>query len=279
MKTNKIGLALGGGGAKGLAHIAFLEVFDELGIEIDVISGTSAGAIIGSLYSSGMKGVEIRNWVDHLIINKHDTLRDILHKREAIKTIEFFDLSFHQSGFLKGKRFLKFLKEVLKVSTFEELQIPLKIVSADFWKSEQVIHESGDILPAIRASMSLPGVFTPVEFDQRILVDGGGVNPVPHDILLDCDTIIAIDVMGFPEKEQPPAPNLLRSTIGMYDVMQNSIIKQRVEAHPPNLYLKPNIQGIDLLDFHKSKTIYKQVGPAVEELKSWLCNLIEFEQS
>jgi NTE family protein len=272
---NKIGLALGGGGAKGLAHIPILEVFDEMEIELHCISGTSAGAIIGALYASGMKAVDIRSWADDLLTSKGDSIRDFFQIRHTLKTMEFFDLSFHQSGLLKGTRFLEVLGEALEIKTFEKLKIPLRVVASDYWQHEQVVFKSGKLLPAIRASMGLPGIFTPLEVGGRILIDGGGVNPVPHDILDDCDIVIAVDVMGFPSVIKPKVPNLFRSIIGMFDVMQYTIIEERLKASPPNLYLKPDLKGFDLLDFHESEAIYEQSESAVQELQNWLMELLE----
>jgi len=271
----KIGLALSGGGAKGFAHIPMLEVFDELGIDIHIISGTSAGAIIGALYASGMKGVDIREWLSQLLIEKGDTLRDIFNKPMAMRSFEFLDLSFQHTGLFKGRRFTQKMQERMGISTFEELKTHLRIVAADYWNCSQVIFSSGELFPAIRASMSLPGIFVPVEYQNRILMDGGGVNPVPFDILRDCDVVIAIDVMGFPDEERPKLPGLFSSVIGMFNVMQNTIVSQRLKSNPPNLYLKPNIQGIDLLDFHRSKEVYEMAEPAASELKRWLIDLME----
>jgi NTE family protein len=271
----KIGLALGGGGAKGFAHIPMLEVFDELGIQPDVISGTSAGAIIGSMYASGMKGVEIREWLDEMLIDKGDSIRDLFNKPKALKSIEFLDFSFNQFGLLKGRRFTAKMQERMDVADFEDLNIKLRVVAADYWKSKQIVLKSGELFPAIRASMSLPGVFVPAELEGKILVDGGGVNPVPHDVLTDCDVVIAIDVMGFPAIEQPKVPGMFSSMIEMYNIMQNSIIKQRLKACPPNLYIKPNIQGIDIFDFHRSEEVYEMADPAARELEKFLTKLME----
>ena len=272
---NKIGLALGGGGARGLAHIPILEVFDEMSIQPHCISGTSAGAIVGALYASGKPASEIRSWVDELIIKEGTSVRGFFQKRHALKQFEFFDLSFQQSGLLKGKRFIEVLEEELGVTTFEELSIPLRIVASDYWKSRQVVFKSGPLLPAIRASMGIPGVFTPIEVGRRLLVDGGGVNPVPHDILTDCDVVIAIDVLGFPAVSKPKAPGLFQSVIGMFDIMQNTIIDQRLKANPPNLYLKPDLKGFDAFDFHKADAIYEQTESAVQELQRWLTEFLE----
>ncbi len=271
----KIGLALGGGGAKGFAHIPMLEVFDELGIEPYVISGTSVGAIIGAMYASGMNGVEIREWFDELLIGKGTTIKDLFHKPKALRSFEFLDLSFKNSGLFKGRRFAAKMQERMEVEYFEDLKTPLRIVAADYWKSKQVILKEGELFPAIRASMSLPGVFVPAEVNGKILVDGGGVNPVPHDVLTDCDVVIAIDVLGFPDEERPKEPGMFSSMIGMYDIMQNTIVKERLKANPPNLYIKPNIRGVDILDFHRSEEVYEMAEPAVQELQHWLEDLME----
>ena len=124
--------------------------------------------------------------------------------------------------------------------------------------------------------MSLPGVFTPVQHQGRILVDGGGVNPVPHDILTDCDRVVAIDVMGNPWESNPEeSPKLFRSVIGMFDIMQNTIIRQRREANPPDLYLKPDIRGCDVLEFNKANSVYAKGEASAHELEHWLDSLTQ----
>jgi len=272
----KIGLALGGGGAKGFAHIPMLEVFDELGIEPYAISGTSAGAVVGAMYASGMAGVEIREWMKEMLIDRGSSIQDLFKKRNVLKSsLEVLDLSFKPSGLLKGRRFTEKMRERMEVEYFEDLKIKLRVVASDYWTSKQVVLKSGELFPAIRASISLPGVFVPAEVDDEILVDGGGVNPVPHDVLRDCDVVIAVDVMGFPDEERPKVPGMFSSMIGMYNIMQNTIVKQRLKAHQPNLYLKPNIQGIDIFDFNRSEEVYEMAEPAAKELQKWLSKLID----
>lgn len=272
----KIGLALGGGGAKGFAHIPMLEVFDELGIEPYAISGTSAGAVVGAMYASGMAGVEIREWMKEMLIDRGTSIQELFKRRNVLKSsLEVLDLSFKPSGLLKGRRFTEKMRERMEVEYFEDLKIKLRVVASDYWTSKQVVLKSGELFPAIRASISLPGVFVPAEVDDEILVDGGGVNPVPHDVLRDCDVVIAVDVMGFPDEERPKVPGMFSSMIGMYNIMQNTIVKQRLKAHQPNLYLKPNIQGVDIFDFNRSEEVYEMAEPAAKELQKWLSKLID----
>ncbi|MFO8182565.1 MAG: patatin-like phospholipase family protein, partial [Candidatus Aegiribacteria sp.] len=176
-----IGVALGGGGAKGLAHITMLELMDDMGIRPACIAGTSIGAVIGALYASGMPGAEIRSLVDDTIIKKGDSPNEVL--KNIKKIIHFMDVDFLGSGIFKGDSFMDYFYDEIKTDSFEELEIPLKVVATDFWKSEQVVLSSGDLIAAVKASMGLPGIFTPVEIDGRVLIDGGGVNPVPWDVL------------------------------------------------------------------------------------------------
>lgn len=261
----KIGLALGGGGVRGLAHIPMLEVFDELGIRPYRISGTSLGAVIGALYASGMDAAGIRGWVGELL------QVDPGNKRHSLKTmlrwIEFRDFEFGSKGLFRGDRFMAMLQDVLGVSRFEQLGIPLRVVATDFWASRQVVLETGELLPAIRASMSLPGLFTPVRVDGRILIDGAGVNPVPHDVLTDCDAVVAIDLMGYMDPGKRGRPHLFRSVLGIFDIMQNAIIEEKLKAHPPAIYIKPEICNVDILEFDKVAQVLRQAAPARDQLK------------
>jgi NTE family protein len=274
LNTPKIGLALGGGGAKGLAHLAMLEVFDDLNIKPHCIAGTSIGAIMGALYASGLKASQIREGVQRMIISRGDTFKEALKKKDVLRWIQFMDLEFKGHAFFKGDRFIDFLFSAMHIKTFEALDIPLRIVATDFWASEQVVLESGDLLPAVKASMGLPGVFTPVTLNGRVLIDGGGVNPVPHDLLLDCDLVVAIDVMGTPKEEGNKMPYLFRAVLTTFDIMQNSIIKEKLTKNPPHIYIKPQIQGVDILDFYKADDIYVQAAPAQEALREQLTQVL-----
>ena len=266
----KIGLALGGGGAKGLAHIPVLQVFDDLNVRPHCITGTSIGAVIGALYAAGLTGRQIRDRVQQMVINRGDSFKQVLKKKEAFKTLEFFDWSFKTTGLFKGDKFLEFLFESMGVARFEGLEIPLSIVTSDFWTAEEIVLTSGELLPAVKASMGLPGLFTPVEREGRVLVDGGGVNPLPHDLLQDCDLIVAIDVLGSRTRKKDKVPNIFRAVIGMFNVMQHTIVEQKLKLSPPDIYIKPDIQGVDMLEFHKADRIFERSEPACLDLRRQL---------
>lgn len=261
----KIGLALGGGGAKGLAHIPMLEVFDELDLKPHRVAGTSIGAIMGALYASGIKAEQIRQRVDKMVISKGDSFRAILKKKDAFKWLRFMDVDFRGKGLFRGDKFIEFLYDAMGVEHFEDLTIPLQVVASDFWTSEQVVLDTGELLPAIKASMGLPGVFTPVTMNDRVLIDGGGVNPVPHDLLTDCDVVVAIDVMGYMSEHK--TPHLFQAVLGTFDIMQNSIIAAKLKQTPPDIYIKPDIHDVEILEFYKANDIYEQAEPAQQELK------------
>jgi NTE family protein len=266
----KIGLALGGGGARGLAHIPMLEVFDDLGIRPHRIAGTSIGAVMGALYASGLSGAEIREGVHSMLMAKGESFRSAMRRKDTFKWIKFLDLEFGHGGLLKGDKFIDFLYEAMRVSQFEELQIPLQVVTTDFHSAEQVVIDSGELLNAVKASMALPGLFTPVRWDGRLLTDGGTVNPVPFDLLADCDIVVAINVMGALRQTRHRMPSLFRVVLGSFDIMQKSIIFEKLKHAPPDIYIAPDIINVDVLEFYKADIIYEQAKPACQKLKQAL---------
>ena len=261
MPMKKIGLALGGGGAKGYAHIPILEVFDELGIKPCCITGTSIGAILGALYASGHSASDIVEMIVGSYASGNGSNKKALAGRDAFKILALIDphFSFKPKGLLKGEKFLKFLYEELQVSSFEELQIPFKTVATDFWRRKQVVLDSGDLLPAVRASMAIPYVFTPVMMDDQVLVDGGLVNNVPHDLLdPQCDIRIAVDIMGDISTPRDKVPSPLEAIFHTYEVMQDAIAMEKLDNHPVDIYLRPPLLDVEVLDFHTPELIYKQ---------------------
>ena len=273
----KIGLALGGGGAKGFAHLPILEVFDELGIKPCCITGTSIGAILGALYASGHSAAGIVEMIEQLLGPRGASSRKILPAKESFKLLSMIDphFSFKPQGLIKGEKFLGFLYEQLQVSTFEELQIPLKTVATDFWRRREVVFESGELLPAVRASMAIPYIFTPVLMEDRVLVDGGLMNNVPHDLLdPECDLRIAVDIMGERSTPGNKPPSALEAVFHTYDVMIEAIAHEKRANHPVDIYVRPPLMDVDLLDFHKAETIYEQGLAAKADFKRRLESIL-----
>ncbi len=256
----KIGLALGGGGARGLCFIEFCKALDDLNIKPSVISGTSIGAIMGAFYAAGYSGYEMERF---------------LRKITLLKIPRLVDLKlFGRTSMLKGRRLEVFIKHLLDCDTFDDLDIPLKITATDYWKRQAVVFDHGALIPAIRASMSLPAVFEPVFFDGRVLIDGGSTNPLPIDIIRDeCDYLIAIDVSGeICAKNGEQLPGMYDSVMSAYQIMQNTIIAERLKSVKPDLYIKPRLANVGLLDFHREKEIRKSVRGDVYRFKRLLKN-------
>jgi len=275
LRGKRIGLALGAGGARGLAHIPILEVFDELGIKPHRLAGTSMGAVIGLLYASGLSGHQIRELIDGLIVRENESFTEALSKGKTFKWVGFLDLEFGNGGLLSAEKFVAFVQEAIQRSTFEELDIPLKIVATDFWKREGVVFESGDLFPALQASIALPGLFTPVIHNGRALVDGAVANPVPYDLLLDeCDITIAVDVLGTRDPDNGLMPSAFDTVMLSNLIMQQSIMREKLKHRQPTIYLRPAIHDIRVLDFDKADTIYKQAASASETLKRKLAQLL-----
>ena len=169
----RIGLALGGGGAKGLAHILVLETLDELGIRPYAISGTSIGAIIGALYAAGLSGKEIRALIEQFFVDQSGAEDTLFALPKSVRWLDFIDPSLVTGGLLDSSDFIAWLGEVLPVTNFRGLEIPLKVITAELLTGREVIMKSGALLPALQASMAVPGVFPPVKVNGHSLVDGG----------------------------------------------------------------------------------------------------------
>jgi NTE family protein len=266
-----LGVALGGGGAKGLAHIAILETIDELGFEVSTLSGTSVGAVVGVLYAAGLRGEDIREAFQGWL----KMPGSILEARSAKRTfgwLELVSLEVGKSHLFHAEPLLEEITNLIGAKTFEELKIPFKVVAASFWERREVVIDSGPLIPALSASFCLPGIFKPVELDGRILVDGGCVNPVPFDLIHDeCDVVVAVDVLGnkLPELDGQ-LPTYLEGIFNTFQIAEKTIAIEKMKTHPPDIYLEPDIRDVRVLEFNKSEQVYEQTRIERERLASEL---------
>jgi len=169
---------------------------------------------------------------------------------------------------------------MIRVTDFEDLQIPLKVVAADFWERKQVVFDSGDLLGAVQASMALPAIFNPVVMDQTVLVDGGTVNPVPFDLLRDeCDVVIGVNVMGKREEGEDLIPSYSEAIFNTFQIYQRAILDEKLKHNPPDILIEPDIIDIKVLDFFKADDVFKQAEPAKEQLKSELIRILGLEEN
>lgn len=268
----KVGCALGGGGVRGLAHISALETMASCGVRPDAMAGTSMGAIIAAFYASGWSGAQIRTFFERHIIERGDSWKTLYPKRHGLlKWLSAFGISLQGNGLLKVDGLLRYLIESIEADTFEDLVIPLKVVATDFHSGMPVVFDRGPLAPAIQASISIPGVFVPVRHAGRVLVDGGVVNNLPYDLLPDdCDVTIAVDVIPTPAEECADSPNMVDAILGMLDVMVAQLTHIKLAAHPPTIYVRPQLREIRALDFMKAADVWEQAQPEMNEFRKTL---------
>ncbi len=189
MKKTKIGLALGGGAARGLAHIGVLKALKKNNIPVDMIAGTSIGALVGACFA---KDGEI-NTLEEIILN-------IDWKQLALLLDP--NLAILKKGFIHGEKIKELLCSVIGDIEFKDLKIPLRVIATDVITGKEVVINSGSVAEAVRASISIPVIFTPVKFENKFLVDGGIVNPVPVDVVknMGAEFVIACNVIPEPQK-------------------------------------------------------------------------------
>jgi len=244
----KIGLALSGGAARGFAHIGVLDVLQREGIPIDMIAGTSAGAIIGAVYASSL---------DCNIVKKHALEIDWK------KLTAFIDPSFPRSGIIKGRKIKNLLAKYIGGDiSFTDLKIPFACVATDIDTGEEVVINRGSVPEALRATISIPGIFTVVKQGDRYLVDGGLTTPVPVEVVrqMGADFVIAVNVnppvtgrMGKSSKVRAEAhkePHILQI------IMQSIYITTYAVAHNAlvnaDIVIEPDLSHIGAGDFHKA---------------------------
>jgi NTE family protein len=191
-RTKKIGLALGGGGGRGLAHVGFLRELYKAGITFDVVSGTSIGGIFAACYALGISIEEMEN-----------RCRKLSNVRELMKLV---DMSPPRRGLLEGAKVREYLAQFIDPDlTFHDTQIPLSMCAVDLISCTEIVLDSGNLLDAVMATISLPGLFSPVEIGDYRLVDGGLLNYLPAEYprRLGADMVVAVDVMNDPYNEMP----------------------------------------------------------------------------
>ena len=281
MKTKgRVSLVLGSGGARGYAHIGVIEALERRGYEIVSISGASMGALIGGLYACG----------------KLDAYKEWILGLDPLDVASLVDFSFDSGGLIKGdKVFDKIAEMIGEEQTFEDLPIKFTAVATDVVRKKEVWFQSGNLLQALRASIAIPTIFTPVKLNGMILTDGGILNPLPvaptmSDI---SDLTIAVNLYGdtpkpeieisdkekqqtstfsrvflellekfHPKKEELNMFDILDKT---FDTMQNGLTRYRLGGYPPDILIDISKDVCNTYDFHKSLEVIEQGRNAAEK--------------
>jgi len=255
-----IGIALGGGFARGIAHVGVLKVLEQEGIPVRVVAGTSVGALIGAAYCSGVTV---------------DELHEMAHN---VRFTTFARWTLSRCGFASNDRMISFLTRFLKVKTFEELRIPLGVTATDFNTGEGVVFHSGSIIDPVRASCAYPGMFLPVQMRGRYLVDGMLSHPVPTRPLreMGAERVLAVHLKG--TWANGGAPRHLFDVIGQsFAIAQDAM--STVWRQAADLVIEPDVAGFAYDDFKRADDLVR-VGEAamknaLPEVRKWLATVEE----
>jgi NTE family protein len=266
-----VALALGGGGARGLAHILVLEVFDEIGIKPQVIAGTSIGALFGAAYASGLSARHIRALAEETLGRRVDIVRQLFSARSdpVQKFLNLFPL---RSALLKSEAVLDMVFPTQMATDFKSLAIPLRVVATDLGSRTAAVLSEGPLRPAVAASIAIPIVFQPVIIGGRTLVDGGLVNPLPFDLIVDdADITVAIDVSGAASEMAIGArPSAMVVAAQSLQILEKSITREKLRHIQPDIYIDVELDQFNALEFHKAKDILAAAAPVKERLKRQL---------
>lgn len=294
-RPRRVALALGSGAARGWAHIGVIEELQAAGLRIDMVAGTSIGALVGAVFAAG----------------RLPELREMASRLDWRQMIYYFlDITFPRSGLIDGHKVEEFVQSHVKFARMENLSVPFRAVATDLLTGCEHVFDKGGVVEAVRASIAIPGMFTPVQMAGKILVDGGLVNPVPVSVAraMGADYVVAVDVNRFGEDPEalmpahpggvPPdfsaAPREMRdqvalilnqvkarlaavdnplgrtvrrwlkaaATPGIFDVlgdsiriMETQIADARLKADPPDLLIRPRLGGVSFMDFHRAEAI------------------------
>lgn len=263
----KIGLALGGGAARGIAHIPLLEVFDEMGVKPAVIAGTSIGSLVGVVYAAGISGAEIRQHTERLFGHRLDLARHLFGIRKA-RITDLLSLASFSSLHIQTEKLVDMLLPDDVPRRFEDLEIPFKVVVTDYEQMAERVIDTGPLVPAIAASIAIPGIFQPTRLDGRLHVDGGVTNPVPFDHVREgMDFVVAVDVTGRPRAVGAKTPSNMEVAVGSMHIMFHRLAEMRRALNPPDIYLRPAVEQFASGDFLRWREIMAATTEAQENLR------------
>ncbi|MBE9609881.1 patatin-like phospholipase family protein [Chitinilyticum piscinae] len=228
-KKIRIGLALGGGAAKGFAHIGVIKMLEANGIKVDVVTGTSAGSVVGALYASGINGFELQE------------------KAFALDESQIRDVSLLSGGLVKGQKLQDYVNTLVKNQTMEKFPKPFAAVATNLDTGERMVFGSGNTGQAVRASSSIPGVFEPVTIAGKRYIDGGVVSPVPVDAArqLGADLVIAVDISS---KAANGKPNSMVGNVNQAIIIMGQKLGEQ-EMTRADLVVRPKVGKIGAADF------------------------------
>lgn len=273
--THRIGLALGGGGARGFAHIHVLRALDDLGVKPFHLAGSSIGSIMAAGYAAGMDGTDIEAYVLDTFASSSTVFSKIWQIRPG---------PFRAWMGAGGPVFAQFDVETILEAflppqlpdKIEELDIRTSITATDYYANELTVIDTGRLCTALGASAAIPILFKPVVVDGTVLIDGGIANPLPFDLLdPDCTATIGVDVVGLPRGEAGTIPGRRDMAFGTSQLMMQSVTNLKLKLCPPDLFLRPPVDDFRVLDFIKVRSILETTKPVYEQAKRGIDTILE----
>jgi len=254
VRKPKIGLTLGSGGARGIAHIGVLKVLEKNNIPIDYIAGASSGAFVGAYYAlnKGISGFE-----------------KICLGLTKKKVLSFIDPINPKKALIAGNKLKQEIRRILENKNFNDLKIPLTVVATNLENGQEVHLKKGNLTDAVRASIGIPGIFYPARLDDKWLVDGGLINATPVDVARDmgADLVIAVDLtMGNETKFKDPT--IVGTLVQSFDIMRTELTKLKIQSVKDMVLIQPTINnndGVDSLRFYEAKRFIKAGEEAAEK--------------
>ncbi len=271
MKT--FALALGAGGARGLAHIAVFEALDELGLKPVAIAGSSIGALAGAAYAAGMTGRALRHHVLDFAHNPTEVWRRLMTAR-AGKIGDLFGGNFSAMRLDPEKVCDQFLPDAIP-DDFAALGIPLSVITSDLYGRHELVTTAGPLRKALAASIALPTIMKPVVIGDRVVIDGGATNPLPFDLLRGCaDVVVAVEISGPPDRSRTSVPNTIEAMTATVMLMTSSIIAEKLKHEAPDMLLQPHVGAFGTLDFFHASAILRVAEPIKAEVRAKLLPLL-----
>lgn len=257
MANPKIGLALGSGGARGFAHLGVLRVLVRENIPISYLAGSSMGALVGAFFAAGLD------------------VEDLYKFAIKFKRKYYLDFTVPKMGFISGNKVKQLIRLFTHRKRFEDLQIPLAVVATDLYDGSRVVFREGDVAEAVRASISIPGIFVPEKIGGRLLIDGGVVDRVPVSVARDmgADFVIAVDVSHFNGNEE--VATIFDVILQSIDIMQNELVK--CHEIKSDMMIKPEVSQFSSKAFTNIEEIVrigeeatiKQLPQIIESIEEW----------
>lgn len=254
IKRPKVGLVLGSGGARGIAHIGVLKVLEKNNIQIDYIAGVSAGALIGAYYA---------------LNTETDGIEKIALKTTKRELLTLIDPSNPKRALIKGNKIKNFIKNILNDRDFKDIKIPLTVVVTDLEKGREIHIKKGNLTEVVRASIGIPGIFCPYKLNDKWFVDGGLINATPVDVARDmgADFVIAVD-LTMSREARFKDPTIVETLIQSFDIIRTELTKMKIQSVRDLILIQPTIHnkdGIDSLRFYEAKRFIKAGEEAAEK--------------